>query len=123
MGSVADADACYRVAAAAGRDPQPGLSLLRLVTGDVRTALKAISCASVEHTAGATRVRVLAAAVEVHLGADDVAAASAAADALWDVAATLDTPFVHLAVVAGSRDALRGREDAPDDWSCLPGQR
>ncbi|MGH9136169.1 MAG: DNA-binding response regulator, partial [Acidimicrobiales bacterium] len=111
MGSVADADACYRAAAEAGRDPQPGLSLLRLVTGDRRTAVKAISRASIERTAIATRVRVLAAAVEVHLAADDVAAASAAADALWQLAATVDVPFVRATALHAEGQVRLARQD------------
>jgi DNA-binding CsgD family transcriptional regulator len=99
MGSVAEAEACYHAAAEAGRDPQPGLSLLRLGTGDPAAAAKAIGRASAEPGSGARRVEVLAAAVEVHLAAGDIEAASAAADALRDVTATLDAPFARAATL------------------------
>jgi DNA-binding CsgD family transcriptional regulator/tetratricopeptide (TPR) repeat protein len=95
MGSFAEAEACYHAAAEAGRDPQPGLSLLRLGMGDPAAAAKAIGRASAEPGSGARQVEVLAAAVEVHLAAGDIEAASAAADALRDVTATLDAPFVR----------------------------
>lgn len=119
MGSAAEADVCYRVAAEAGRDPQPGLSLLRLATGDVRAAVKAISRASVESAAGAPRVRVLAAAVEVHLAADDVAAASVAADALREVASALDAPFARAAALHAEGQVHLARRDLPAAFDTL----
>jgi hypothetical protein len=42
LGSIAEAEACYRVAAEKGRDPQPGLALLRFACGDITVAVKAI---------------------------------------------------------------------------------
>jgi DNA-binding CsgD family transcriptional regulator len=119
MGSVADADACYRAAAEAGRDPQPGLALLRLATGDLRAAVKAISRASAEPTAGATRVRVLAAAVEVHLAAGDVAAASVAADALREAASALDAPFTRAAALHAEGQVHLARRDLPAAFDAL----
>jgi hypothetical protein len=40
-------------------------------------------------------VRVLGAAVEIYVATEDIAAATEAADALCDVAATLDVPFAR----------------------------
>ncbi len=52
-GSHSDADACYRAAADAGRDPQPGLALLRLAQGRTDTAVAAIRRAAPESPPGA----------------------------------------------------------------------
>jgi DNA-binding CsgD family transcriptional regulator len=119
MGSVVAAERCYLAAAAAGRDPQPGLALLRLATGDVAPAVNAIRRASAELRPPGTRVRILAAAVEVYLAAGDVADAEAAADVLREVAATLDVPFARATSLhaAGQLDVARG--DAPGAFSAL----
>ena len=119
MGSVAQAEACYRAAAEAGRDPQPGLSLLRLACGDVGAAVKAIRRVSAEPGPCGTRVRVLAAAVDVHLGAGDVVAATEAADALRDVAATLDVPFVRATSLHADGRVSVTRGDLPAAFDSL----
>jgi DNA-binding CsgD family transcriptional regulator len=92
-GSHSDADACYRAAADAGRDPQPGLALLRLAQGRADVAVAAISRVAAESPLGAPRVPLLAAAIEILLAADDVDKAGAAADELTSIAADLDVPF------------------------------
>ena len=53
-GARSDADACYRAAADAGRDPQPGLALLRLAQGRTDAALAAIRRAAAEAPPGAS---------------------------------------------------------------------
>jgi DNA-binding CsgD family transcriptional regulator len=118
-GSVAEAGRCYRAAAAAGRDPEPGLALLRLARGDVGAAVKAIRRVTGEPGAAADRVRVLAAAVEVHLGAGDVAAATEAADELRDVAATLDVPFVRATSLHADGQVGVARRDLPAAFNSL----
>jgi DNA-binding CsgD family transcriptional regulator len=119
MGSLTEAEACYRIAAGAGRDPQPGLSLLRLATGDTHAAAKAITRASAETTTGARRVHVLAAAVDVHLAVGDVAAASDAADALRDVAATLGAPFARATALHADGQVQLARRDLPAAFDAL----
>jgi DNA-binding CsgD family transcriptional regulator/tetratricopeptide (TPR) repeat protein len=94
-GSHRDADACYRAAADSGRDPQPGLALLRLAQGRTDAALAAIRRAVAESSTGAPRVTLLAAAIEISLAADDVDSARSAADELTSIAADLDVPFAR----------------------------
>jgi DNA-binding CsgD family transcriptional regulator len=119
MGSFAAAEVCYREAAQAGRDPQPGLSLLRLGCGDVKAAVKAIRRASAEPGAAGSRVRVLAAAVEVHLTAGDITAAAEAAEALRDVAARLDVPFVRATSLHADGQVQVARRDLPTAFDSL----
>jgi DNA-binding CsgD family transcriptional regulator/tetratricopeptide (TPR) repeat protein len=119
MGSVAEAEACYREAAQAGRDPQPGLSLLRLACGDVNAAAKAIRRASVEPGVAGSRVRVLAAAVEVHLAAGDVTSAVEAADMLRDLARSVDVPFVRASSLHADGQVLVARRDFPAAFDAL----
>ncbi|MGH2477682.1 MAG: LuxR C-terminal-related transcriptional regulator [Candidatus Limnocylindrales bacterium] len=100
-GSHADADACYRAAADAGRDPQPGLALLRLAQGRVDAASAAIRRAVLESWPGAPRVPLLAAAIEILLAAGDTGSARSAADELTSIAADLDVPFARALACMG----------------------
>jgi DNA-binding CsgD family transcriptional regulator/tetratricopeptide (TPR) repeat protein len=117
-GSYAKAEACYQAAAAAGRDPQPGLSLLRLATGDRQAAVNAIARAASE-AAGANRVQMLAAAVEVHLAVGDVAAASVAADALGDLAEAFDAAFATATALHAAGNVRVASGDLPEGFRAL----
>jgi ATP/maltotriose-dependent transcriptional regulator MalT len=95
LGAPAEAEACYRAASEAGRDPQPGLSLLRFASNDVSAALKLIRRATSEPAAPSTRLLNLAASVEVHLAAGDIGSASAAAEEVAAIASILDVPVAR----------------------------
>jgi ATP/maltotriose-dependent transcriptional regulator MalT len=87
----------YRRAGENGRDPQPGLALLRLAEGDVPAARAAIHRAVSEtsHTSEpGSRPKLLAAYVEIMLRADDVPAARAGADELRERAEHVDTAYL-----------------------------
>ena len=73
-GELAEAEESYRRASLAGRDPEPGMSLLRLAQGRVDLALPAIRRALDEAQDPIARSRLLPACVEVMLEADDVEA-------------------------------------------------
>ena len=96
-GEFDKAEACYRDASAAGRDPQPGLSLLRLRQGRTDVAAQAIDRAMSEAVDPVTRSALLAANVEIMLASDRVAEAKAAAAELAMVAATLGSPLLTAA--------------------------
>ena len=81
-GEFAEAEDSYRRASQAGRDPEPGLSLLRMAQGRLDLALPAIRRALDEAEDPGARSRLLPACVELMLEAEDVAAARAAADEL-----------------------------------------
>jgi DNA-binding CsgD family transcriptional regulator len=94
-GELREAEESYRQASLAGRDPEPGMSLLRLAQGRVDLALSAIRRALEEVEDPIARSRLLPASVEVMLEAEDVAAARTAADELAGIAAQLDAPYLN----------------------------
>jgi DNA-binding CsgD family transcriptional regulator len=94
-GELAEAEGSYRRASLAGRDPEPGMSLLRLVQGRVDAAAAAIGRALGEATDPLARSRLLPARVEVALEAGDVKAARAAVGELVAIAAQLDAPYAN----------------------------
>ena len=94
-GELTAAEESYRQASLAGRDPEPGMSLLRLAQGRVGLALPAVRRALEEVDDPNARTRLLPACVEVMLEAEDVAAARTAADELAGIAAQLDAPYLN----------------------------
>jgi DNA-binding CsgD family transcriptional regulator len=94
-GEGAAAEHAYRLASEAGRTPHPGLALLWLAQGRSDAARAATSRIIDEARHPPTRLRSLAAHVDVLLAAGDVAAARQAADDISTIATALDTPFVH----------------------------
>ena len=94
-GELDDAERAYPRAAAFGRDPQPGLALLRLAQGQLEAASAGIRRALEEATEPFRRPRLLSAAVEVALEAGDVGAARAAAGELAQLAEARDVPLLQ----------------------------
>jgi ATP/maltotriose-dependent transcriptional regulator MalT len=111
-GELADAEESYRRASLAGRDPEPGMSLLRLAQGRIDLALPAIRRALDEAQDLIARTRLLPACVEVMLEAGDVVSARVAADELVGIAAQLDAPYLH-ALAAEASGAVRLAEGDP----------
>lgn len=93
QGDVAQAEACYREASEAGRDPQPGLALLRLSQGRNEDAARAIDRALAEADR-VGRTQLLAAYVEVMLACDRVDDAREAATQLAKAAGALGSPML-----------------------------
>ena len=128
-GEGPQAEEAYKSASAAGRDPQPGLALLRLAEGRTDLAEAALRRALEGPSEPVTRARHLAAYVEIMLARDDVASARAAADELSELVATRGTPFLRAvasdatgAVLLAEGDlgsALAALESARRDWSEL----
>lgn len=96
------AEAAYRRASEAGRQPEPGMALLRLAQGRVDTASASIRRVVDEAQDPFSRARVLPAHVEIMLAAGDVAAARRSADELTAIASEVGTPYLH--AVAGHAD-------------------
>ena len=112
-GELGDAEEAFRVANTLGRDPQPGLALLRLAQGRGDAADATIRRVLDEAGDPITRARTLGPYVELVLAVgNDVEAARAASDELTEIAAQLDKPFLHAhsAQVAG---AVLLAEDEP----------
>jgi DNA-binding NarL/FixJ family response regulator len=104
-GQPAEAEEAYRQAHQLGRSPQPGLALLRLAQGRTPAAALAIRRAVDETHSRATRVRLLAAAVDIMLAAGELQPASAAAGELEEIAHDLGAPLLQ-ALAAQARGAV-----------------
>ena len=105
----------YGRAHALGRDPQPGLALLRLAEGNHAAAAAAIEAALVAHPHDAlARARLRAAQVEVALARNDLPGARTAADELEATAARYATSGLCGAATSAV-GALRLAESRPAD--------
>jgi DNA-binding CsgD family transcriptional regulator len=88
----AAAEEAYLRAHEAGRDPQPGLALLRLAQGRMDAASASIDAALVACVGGRLeRVRLLAAQVDIALAAGDVGLADSAAAEVAEIAAEFES--------------------------------
>lgn len=95
-GDLEGAEAAYLAAHRLGRDPCPGLALLRLAQGRRGDALASITRAlGTASPDPLTRARLLPAAVQIMLATDDLDQARRAADELATIAATYGTPGLH----------------------------
>ena len=94
-GDVAAAGEQYRLASRYGKDPQPGLALLRLAQGEHAAARSTVTRALAEARFPGDRAALLAPAVEILLASRDSGAADEAARELGDIAADLDKPVLH----------------------------
>ena len=112
-GEAAEAEEAYRRASRWGREPQPGLALLRLAQGQPATAQAAIHRALDEAGDLPARARLLPAATEIALAAGDLAAARAAADELAEAARRLDAPLLRGHGRLGRRRGAAGRGRPP----------
>lgn len=91
-GDLAAAEAAFVEAHRLGRDPQPGLALLRLAQGRVEAAAAAVAGALAGDGGDRlARARLLPAAVEVRIAGGDLDGARAAAEELGGIAATYGT--------------------------------
>jgi DNA-binding CsgD family transcriptional regulator/tetratricopeptide (TPR) repeat protein len=85
-GALAEAERAYALASERGRDPQPGLSLLRLAQGRVDVAAAATRRVLSATTDPLQRTRFLPAHVEIMLAASDLGEARRAAEELCALA-------------------------------------
>jgi ATP/maltotriose-dependent transcriptional regulator MalT len=120
-GEAAEAEEAYRLASRWGREPQPGLALLRLAQGQLAAARAAIRRVLDEATDRPDRARLLPAAVEIALAGGDVPAARAAADELAGAAEELDAPLLAATAAAADGAVLLGQGDARAALAALRG--
>jgi class 3 adenylate cyclase len=117
-GDFAAAEEAYRKASELGRDPQPGLALLRLAQGKVDAASSAIrrSLAS-ESLDPLSRARRLPAEVEIALAAGEIRRARLAADELEEIADRYRLGERRSPSLAGAVQLARGQIGlAEHDW-------
>jgi DNA-binding NarL/FixJ family response regulator len=111
-GEFEKAEEAYRQASEAGRNPQPGLAMLRLAQGQVEAAEAAIRRVVNESQDEASRSKVLPANVEIMLAVGDVEAARASSDELTKIAAERDAPLLR-AIAWHAEGAVLLAEDDP----------
>jgi len=107
MGDLTTAEDAFKQAHALGREPQPGLALLRLAEGKVPAAAAMIARALTDGSPDRLhRAHLLPARVEIALVAGDVATARSASDELADIAKAYNTPGLE-AAAAYARGVLQ----------------
>ncbi len=104
-GDLERAEEAYREASRLGREPQPGLALLRLRQGSEETAVAAVRRALAETEEPGRRLALLPAAVEIEAAAGATDEARDACRELEQSAAELGSPMLD-AMAAAARGAV-----------------
>jgi len=133
-GDFEAAEEAYRTSDGLGRNPEPGLALLRLAEGKVDAAAAAMARNLAEVEDPLSRLRRLPAQVEIAVAADDMKTARAAADELEHIVdsykigdrravafdATLHYAFGQIALAEKNwGDAVRRLKRARDEWKSV----
>jgi DNA-binding NarL/FixJ family response regulator len=105
-GELAAADEAFRAASRLGREPLPGLALLRLAQGDTEGAATSISRAVAEKIDPLARARLLPAHVRIMLAAGRINEAAAASHELDALAGAVGTEYLG-AAANHARGAVR----------------
>lgn len=113
-GDVAAAEQAYLRAHDLGRDPQPGMSLLRLAQGNADVAARSVHAALAATGGPLARAPLCFAAVEIDIAADAAGHARAAADELDDLARRYPSPGLR-AMALHARGAVLLAEGHPAD--------
>ena len=106
MGDLRGAEEAFRQAHALGRDPQPGLALLRRAEGKTATALASLKGAVAGQTRDRLgRARLLPSLVEIAVAEKDLATAAGAVEDLSGIARDYRSPALEAAALS-ARGAL-----------------
>ncbi len=112
-GEWAAAEEAYTAAGRHGKDPDPGLALLRLAQGDITAATAAAHRMVAEHRdAGLIAVPMLAASVEILSTSGDIATAQALAGDLERIADQSNLPLVQATAAYASGLVQLDTDDA-----------
>ena len=112
---LAQAEQAFREADELGRTPEPGLSQLRLVQGNVKGALASIRRAVGNESLGLpAQARLLPAAVEIAVAAGETTEAAEYADRLAALAETYDSSALHATSAFTHGQVALARGDAAD---------
>jgi ATP/maltotriose-dependent transcriptional regulator MalT len=112
QGDFAAAETAYRDANRCGREPQPGLALLRLAQGDDNAAAAAIRRALGETKDPLSRARLLPAHAEIALAVGETEEARRAADELGEIVVSYDSAVLR-AVASRARGLVDLAEANP----------
>ncbi|MFN2431442.1 MAG: adenylate/guanylate cyclase domain-containing protein [Gemmatimonadota bacterium] len=113
IGDLAGAAQAFHQADELGREPEPGLSMLRLAEGNVEAAVAGIGRALADESWDRlARARLLPAAVEIALAAGDLAAGETGAAELEQAATTFGTPAFEALALAARAAVHLEREEA-----------
>jgi class 3 adenylate cyclase len=113
LGELAQAEQAFREADELGRTPEPGISVLRLVQGNVKAALASIRRAVGNDTLGLpAQARLLPAAVEVAVAAGEVEEAAGYAERFAALADIYDTSALHATAAFTRGQVALARADA-----------
>lgn len=120
VGRLKEAQEAFDQAHEFGRDPEPGLSLLRLAEGKVDAAARSVRLALADDSLlPLSRARLLPAQVEIALAAGDVEQARVAKDELLVIASTHETDAL-VARAAWARGAVALADgDVEGAFNCL----
>lgn len=111
-GDFAQAEESYRSASRAGREPEPGMSLLHLAQGRIGVATSSIRRVLDETQDPAGRAKVLPAYIEINLEAKDLAAVRMAVDELQRIANDLGPPYLRAVATHAAGAVLLAEGDA-----------
>jgi DNA-binding CsgD family transcriptional regulator len=111
-GEFALAETAYRQASRAGRDPEPGRSLLFLAQGAGDAAAASIRRVLEETPDPVARAKLLPAYIDVMLAANDVAAGRVAVDELRRIADGIGAPYVRALAIHSTGAVLLAKGDA-----------
>lgn len=111
-GEFDEAEQGYRQASQCGREPMPGLALLRLAQGHLTAAVAAIRRTVDQSHDPLGRPTVLAAYVEIMVAVGDLLAARIATDELLGIAEVIDAPFLHAVAAHAAGLMLQAEGDA-----------
>lgn len=111
-GDLAGAEDAFRRAHELGRDPQPGLALVRLAQGKIDAASAALQRSLADESGSRLqRAKLLAARVEVGLAAGDLEIARSTADELESIARDLESQGLHAAAATARGASQIADED------------
>jgi class 3 adenylate cyclase len=124
MGDLPSAEDAFAQAHEMGRDPQPGLSLLRLAEGKTEAAADMINRAAARPSLDRlARARLLPAQTEIALAAGDLEVARAAAGQQEEIAEAYRTPALRASAACGrgalslaEGDAVGARDSLRAGW-------
>ena len=120
LGELAQAEQAFREADEFGKDPEPGRSLLMLARGNVQGAAASIRRALGDESVGLpSRARLLPAAVEITLAAEDVEGAEAAALELKEISGVYKTSALAAAAAQAHGAVLLAQGETPAAGSAL----